>query len=321
MEDLIRKNKSLRGAYRIAKAAAEISAPVLIEGETGTGKELFANAIHRLSIRRNAPFTAVNCPCVPETIFESEMFGHERGSFTGADRQHIGKFEQTGTGTIFLDEVCALDLRLQAKLLRVIQEREFTRIGGKHLIPMPARIIAAANQDLQEMVKAGLFRRDLYYRLSVIPIYLPPLRQRKTEIPALIDYFIDKYNTEFERSTTGFTQQALDACMAHDWPGNVRELEHVVLRAVALGRNPTIDVGDLPTFEIPEPDCEASTWNLEEETSTFRKRMIIDALEKTHWHYSRTADLLGVHRNTLFSLVRKYDLYTKNPRRPEYGTA
>jgi transcriptional regulator with PAS, ATPase and Fis domain len=225
---------------------ADTSATVLIGGESGTGKELIARAVHQQSQRRPKPFVAVNCAAISETLIESELFGHERGAFTGAVEKHIGKFELANTGVLFLDEIGSLRLEMQAKLLRILQEREFERVGGTKTVRIDVRIVAASNEILFDMVKAKAFREDLYYRLNVIQILVPPLRERKDDIPMLIDHFLAKYNREFNRKVQGFNQAAMQALVHYYWPGNVRELENVIERLVAINASGVLDMDDLP---------------------------------------------------------------------------
>ncbi len=232
--------------YDLICKVADTNATVLIGGESGTGKELIARAVHQQSQRRSKPFVAVNCAAISKNLIESELFGHERGAFTGAVEKHIGKFELANTGVLFLDEIGSLRLEMQAKLLRVLQEREFERVGGTKTIRIDVRIVAASNENLFEMVKAKSFREDLYYRLNVIQIQVPPLRERKGDIPLLIDHFLVKYNQEFNRKVQGFNQAAMQAIMHYHWPGNVRELENVIERLVAINTDGVLHLEDLP---------------------------------------------------------------------------
>ncbi len=233
--------------FQMVSQVSQSNATVLIRGESGTGKELVANAIHYASPRSKNPFVKVNCAALPANLIESELFGHEKGSFTGAIRQKIGKFELANKGTIFLDEIGSIGVEVQVKLLRVLQEREFERVGGSHTIKTDVRIIAATNKNLEEAVEKGEFREDLYYRLNVFPIYLPPLRERMTDILMLADFFLEKYSRENHRHVRCFSKAAMDMLMQYEWPGNVRELENCVERAVLLCEDDHM----VQTFNLP----------------------------------------------------------------------
>jgi transcriptional regulator with PAS, ATPase and Fis domain len=283
---------------------ADTNATVLISGESGTGKELIARAIHKQSQRRTKPFVSVNCAAISEHLIESEIFGHERGAFTGAVEKHLGKFELANTGVLFLDEVSSLRLDLQAKLLRVLQEREFERVGGSKTIRVDVRIVAATNQDLKQMVAAHTFRDDLFYRLNVVPIHVPPLRERKEDIPLLVDHFLAKYNKESRRHVQGFTPAALAALCHYHWPGNVRELENVIERLVAIAARGTLGVEDLPLDLVTErrqivADIFVRGASLRQAKAEFERHYILRTLEKTRWNQTEAAKMLGVHRNTL----------------------
>ncbi|MGB9826553.1 MAG: sigma-54-dependent transcriptional regulator, partial [Desulfofundulus sp.] len=243
---MIGLSPEMQKVYKAIGRVANSNATVLIRGESGTGKELVARAIHYNSIRRDKPFIKINCASIPENLLESEMFGYEKGAFTGAVASKPGKFELAQRGTIFLDEIGEMSLGLQAKLLRVIQEREFERLGGTETIKVDVRIIAATNKDLEKCIAEGTFREDLYYRLNVVDIYLPPLRERKEDIPVLVDHMIKLCNTEYKKQVTGFTEQAMKLLMEYDWPGNVRELKNVCERAVLMSTGPMLTVEDLP---------------------------------------------------------------------------
>ncbi|MEK7338853.1 MAG: sigma-54 dependent transcriptional regulator, partial [candidate division NC10 bacterium] len=235
-ESVVGNHPRMLEIYDLVARIADNNATVLLTGESGTGKEVLARTIHQQSTRRQRPFVAVNCAAIPPELLESELFGHERGAFTGAIQTRVGKFEMASSGSLFLDEIGGLRLDLQAKILRALQEREIERVGGSRTIKIDVRVIAASNRDLKKAVEEGVFRDDLYYRLNVVPIYLPPLRQRKDDIPLLVDHFLAKYNREFNRKVKGFSAGATAALYEYDWPGNVRELENVIERAVALAK-------------------------------------------------------------------------------------
>src|SRR3989442_1949171 len=254
---LVGRHPSMVRLYELISQVAQTPATVLIGAESGTGKELVARAIHRQSPRRDQPFVAVNLAAIPDTLVESELFGHEKGAFTGAHSRKLGKFELAHGGTIFLDEVGSMRVDLQAKLLRVLQEREIERLGGARPLPVDVRVIAATNVDLRQAVRARTFREDLFYRLNVVPLTIPPLRARKDDIPGLVEHFLRKYSREFKKDVRGISRGALPALMAYDWPGNVRELENIIERSVALATRPVVRLDDLPVdlaiHEVGQP--------------------------------------------------------------------
>jgi len=286
---------------------------VLILGESGTGKELIANAIHQGSGRVDRRFIKVNCAALPETLLESELFGHERGAFTGAVARRPGRFELADGGTIFLDEIGEMTFATQAKLLRVLQEREFEPLGSTKTVKVDIRIVAASNRILEEEVKRGAFREDLFYRLNVVPIELPPLRERREDIPLLIDHFLKIYNERNVRNLQGFHPRALDALMRYAWPGNIRELENVVERSVILTRDDYVPFSELPeairgaeddplTIEIREGIRPGMT------IREMEKELIIKTLEDNDGNRTRTARVLGITRRTLQHKLKEYDL-------------
>lgn len=300
--DSLAIKKVLADVSRVAKS----DATVLIRGESGTGKELVAHAIHLASPRASGPFLAVNCTSLPETLLESELFGYERGAFTGAISRHLGRFELADKGTIFLDEIGDISPVIQAKLLRVLEVRSFQRLGGEKDITVDIRILTATNRDLEAKVKDGSFREDLFYRLNVIPIVIPPLRERREDILALAEFFIDKYNKKNNKSVRGITPKAKDLLMRHFWPGNVRELENLIERAIVLSSSDAIDVVDIDPFvsSHAEPLQMTSSLNLEE----LEKRAISEALTKTGGSLIEAAEMLGIHRNTLRMKIQKYQI-------------
>jgi DNA-binding NtrC family response regulator len=294
--------KILADVSRIAKS----DATVLIRGESGTGKELIARAIHYASPRAAGPFLAVNCTSLPETLLESELFGHEKGAFTGAATRHLGRFELANKGTIFLDEIGDISGAIQAKLLRVLETHTFQRLGGEKDITVDIRILTATNRNLEAKTKDGSFREDLFYRLNVIPIRLPSLNERKDDILILVDFFIKKYNRKNNKAVRGITPQAKDLLLHHDWPGNVRELENLIERASVLTLGDVIDVADIDPFvnrHTPEKVL-GDNLNLEE----IEKGAILEALKRTKGALIDAAELLGIHRNTLRLKIQKYNI-------------
>jgi two-component system response regulator AtoC len=311
---LVGRHARMARLYELIAQVAPTHVTVLITAESGTGKELVARAIHRQSLRRDQPFVAVNLAAIPDTLLESELFGHEKGAFTGAHARKPGKFELAHGGTLFLDEVGSLRIDLQAKLLRALQEREVERLGGVRTIPVDVRIIAATNIDLKQAVRARTFREDLFYRLNVVPLSVPALRERKEDIALLVDHFVKKYSREFKKDVRGVSQGALPALEAYDWPGNVRELENVIERSVALATRPVILLEDLPLdLAMHEPGQsrsvgEPSPLSLKEARERFEQAYVLRALEREDWNQSRTARILGVHRNTLIARLAAWGI-------------
>jgi DNA-binding NtrC family response regulator len=289
----------------VIERVAPSSTAVLITGETGTGKELVARAIHERSQRRDHPFVPVNCAVFADSLVESELFGHEKGAFTGADRQKRGRFELADGGSIFLDEVGELSGPVQAKLLRVLQEREFERVGGSETVRCDIRLIAATNRNLEEEIKKGTFREDLYFRLNVIPIHLPALRERKDDIPLLTSHFLERFSRENHKKVDGFHEDAMARMLAYNWPGNVRELENVVERGVVLTRDPWIDSSLLPFAEPAEPAREN---NLTAQVEDHEQRLIRRALADAGGNATKAAEKLGVSRSTLRYKIEKYNI-------------
>jgi DNA-binding NtrC family response regulator len=303
-ESLIGKSRAMQEVFGLIEQVAGSRSTVMIYGKSGTGKELVAKAVHYNSPRATKPFVAVNCAAIPAELLESELFGHEKGAFTGAIATKVGKFELATGGTLFLDEVGSMRLDLQAKILRALQEREVERVGGTRTIKIDVRVLAATNRDLKKAVEEGGFREDLYYRLNVVPITLPPLRQRRDDIPLLMEHFIVKYNRAFHRSVKGFSAGATAALYHYDWPGNVRELENVIERAVALAQSETIALRDLP-LEISilggnvAEEIQKAGLSLREARSHFERQYILNILERVQWNQTEAARVLGLHRNTL----------------------
>jgi DNA-binding NtrC family response regulator len=315
-KNIIGDSPPMQKIFEVIEKVADTDSTILIHGESGTGKELIAKAIHHNSSRREGPFIPVNCAAIPSGLLESELFGHEKGAFTNAIRTRIGRFELANGGTLFLDEIGDMDIQMQSKLLRVLQEREFERIGGIKPIKIDIRVIAATHQDLKQAVIDKKFREDLYYRLNVIPIEVPPLRERKSDIPLLVNHFIHKFRKNKKKEVDGITDEALKKLMEYDWPGNVRELENTIERMVILTNQKILNVEDLPEkilfslskdsfgrFEIPEGGI-----SLEEALSEFEKKLILQALTKTGWIKNKAAQLLHINRTTLIEKIKRQNI-------------
>lgn len=300
--NLITKSENLLMLCRDIEKVADTSANVLLLGETGTGKELFARALHDLSSRANAKFVAVNCAAIPEQLLESELFGYEKGAFTGANRQNRGKIEHADGGTFFLDEIGDLPIFLQPKLLRFLQEHVIERVGGREEIPVDLRVVSATHRDLSELVAEGRFREDLYYRLSEVSFQLPPVRERPGDAVLLARAFLKRYNAHFGKSHRGFTPDAIQAIDQHSWPGNVREIDGMVKRAVAMADGPVISTTDLGLeLEAPAPSL-----NLRSVRARAEKVAIQQALARADGNLTQAASLLGVTRPTLYNLLEKH---------------
>jgi len=310
-EFVVGPSRATRDIVDLVHKVAKLSATVLILGESGTGKELMARMIHRESERPDAPFVAVNLAAIPKDLVESTLFGHEKGSFTGAIRQQIGKFELANGGTLFLDEIGDLRYELQAKLLRALQEDEIERIGGTHPIRTSFRLIAATNVDLQKAVKEGQFREDLFFRLNVIPVRMPALRDRIDDLPDLAHFFLRRYNVKFRKNVEGIAETTLSILRNYWWPGNVRELENLIERLVAISDKEWLTDEDLPyEFHMARIDANrpASSNLLEEAVSTFERNYILRALEKGGWNVTATARSLGIPLSTLKFKIQKFAL-------------
>lgn len=303
---IIGNSQGMKEVLSTVSRVAKTKSTVLLRGESGTGKEIVARAIHSLSDRVDNRFVAVSCAALPETLFEAELFGHEKGAFTGAIKRKEGRFELADGGTLFLDEVGDIPLETQVKLLRVLESHEFERLGGKETLKVDVRIISATNQDLEKKIKDKSFREDLYYRLNVISLFIPPLRERKEDILLLVDHFIRKANQKCGRKVKGITLEVKDIILSYDWPGNVRELENVIERGVVLSRTDVIDKNDLPYFGlVKSPEVPSSlNFSLKE----MEKNHIINTLLKTDWNLNRSAEILGIHRNTLRLKMREYGI-------------
>jgi Nif-specific regulatory protein len=304
--EMVGGGPALRDMERFIARVAPLDSTVLVQGESGTGKELVARAIHRNSQRADRAFVAINCAAITDTLLESELFGYEKGAFTGAARQQKGKLEAADGGTLFLDEVGELAPLLQAKLLRVLQEREFERVGGTNPIRVNIRLIAATNRDLKAAIQAGAFRQDLYYRLRVVALSTPPLRQRKDDIPLLASHFVQMHARKARRQVHGVSEAALALLMHYDWPGNIRELENTLERAIVLGSADWVLPEDLPE-ELLEAEPSAGTY-YHENVKGSKKELILKAMRQTGGNYTEAAHLLGIHPNYLHRLIRNLDL-------------
>jgi two-component system, NtrC family, response regulator AtoC len=306
-EKIVGCSAPIREVFKVIEDVSQSNATVLITGESGTGKELAARAIHNRSARQDKLFVALNCAAIPENLLESELFGHEKGSFTGASDRQIGKFEIADGGTLFLDEIGSLPLPMQAKLLRAVQEREIERVGGSRPVPINVRLVAATNSDLKAAIKERRFREDLFYRLNVIPLQLPPLRERKEDIPLLANHFLYKYNHEFGKKIKGFKKEVLSLLAAYDWPGNVRELENLVERLVVLNRGNLIEIDKLPAEIKGEAAGGGNTSEVKFKAAVkrFEADFIRQALDKAEGRKGEAAKIMGIHRNTLLQIEKR----------------
>ena len=319
-ENLIGGTKEMQEIFRLINQIAVSDTSVLILGESGTGKELVARAIHFNSLRKNKPFIPINCAAIPDTLIESELFGHERGAFTGASNKRIGKFEQAHSGTLFLDEIAELSLSTQAKILRFLQEREFTRVGGTETVHVDVRLITATNKDLENAIKDRSLREDFYYRINIIPISLPPLRMRRDDIPLLVNHFIDKVNKRIKKHVKRVSEDLMDFLVNYEWPGNVRELENLMERMITLSNQKVLTIKDLPSGlkdkarqsvmkeKVVEDEAGQSVMkgkvvegkvSFLRATEEFEKEVILDALKKTNNVQTQAAALLGISRRIL----------------------
>ncbi len=300
---VVGESESIRKVMELARTVAQTDTTVMIRGESGTGKELVARAIHANSGRRYFPIIAVNCGAVPETLLESELFGHERGAFTGAQYRRKGKFELADGGSIFLDEIGTISPRMQVQFLRVLETKQFTRVGGNDPIASDFRVVCATNRDLEAAVKEGTFREDLYYRLNVFTIFIPPLRERRTDIPQLVQHFVQKYASIMNRPVKEVSPEAMDLLVRYAWPGNVRELENVIERAMVLAQKPTICPADLP-FQMS-----SAQHRLSDDTLEAVERMHIEhILQHEGWNITHAAQILDIDRVTLYNKIAKFGL-------------
>lgn len=304
--NIIGNSDAIQFAVRKAEKIASTDISTLLLGESGTGKEVFARTIHDLSPRKTGAFVAINCASIPENLLESELFGYEKGAFTGANKTTIGKIEMAQGGTLFLDEIGDMPLGLQAKMLRFLQERVIERVGGRQEIPVDIRVICATHRDLKKMVEEETFREDLYYRIGEIPIFIPPLRDRDQDIILLARTFLGQYREDFNAKAKSFSQEAINAMLAHKWPGNIRELQNKLKSAVIMAEGAIIDVEDLEL--LPGEAREIESFNLREVREVAESRAIRRAYQATDGNVSKAAELLGVTRPTLYSLIDKYHL-------------
>ena len=312
IDSFISHSAKMEEVLSVAARAADSKATILITGESGTGKEVLAKSIHYVSPRKEKAFVAVNIPALPETLLESELFGHEKGAFTGADKAKKGRFELTDGGTIFLDEIGDIPINLQVKLLRVLQEHQIERVGSTENIDIDVRIIAATHQNLEEKIKDGSFREDLYYRLNIVSLHIPPLRERKEDILTLIEYFTEKYSKENNRDNLTLSKEAVDSLIKYNFPGNVRELENIIERAVVLCRSEAITLNDLPNVvkgfksEKEIPQIEAGS--LIEQVEELEKKLIFDALSSANGNQSQAGRMLGLTERNLRYKMQKYGI-------------
>jgi len=303
LKDMVSRSPKMEAVFELARTAARSHSTVLILGESGTGKDLLARAIHAESPRRTGPFIAISCAALSESLLESELFGHEKGAFTGAGSGARGKFELAAGGTLFLDEIGDISQKLQMDLLRVLDTREFRRVGGEQLLKANVRVIAATNKDLKKQAEAGKFREDLYYRLNVISIVLPPLRERKEDIPVLVDHFLLHFSQEMQKPLEGVSAEALELLMECDWPGNVRELRNVVERGAVMARGPILAPLDL---DIPRSAPAAAEPG--DSLRDVERKHIAVTLRQYEWNISRTARALGIDRVTLYNKIKRYGI-------------
>ncbi len=321
-KNILGESPVMQRVFATMEKVADSDSTVLILGDSGTGKELIARALHYNSSRREGPLIPINCAAIPSELLESELFGHEKGAFTGAFKTRIGRFELADGGTLFLDEIGDMNPSLQGKLLRVIQERQFERIGGMKPIKVDIRIISATHQDLKLSVAEKRFREDLYYRLNVIPIEIPPLRERKSDIPLLVNHFIHYFSRTKKKKVDGMSGEALDALENYDWPGNVRELENMIERLVILSSDDVIHLSELPERILsyqspPQPrnalPVQAEGFSLECALGDFERQMIFQALERSGWVKNKAAQLLGMNRTTLIEKIKRLDIRRPAP--------
>jgi DNA-binding NtrC family response regulator len=312
-DEIIYMSTEMEEVLNIAGRSANSKASILVYGESGTGKELVAKAIHYTSPRKDAPLVSVNCAALNENLLESELFGHEKGAFTGSDKQRKGRFEQADNGTIFLDEVGEIPLTIQVKLLRVIQEREFERVGGNQTIRVDVRVITATNKNLEKMVSEGTFRQDLFYRLNVISISIPPLRERRSDIPPLASYFVSKFASENNKEIESISKEAMDVLLKYNYPGNVRELENVIQRAVVMTRGKILTTDDLPIYIKSSRSEDVLTTekgrrSLDEIVEELERKLISEALEQSFGNQSKAAESLGISERNLRYKLKKYGM-------------
>jgi len=316
-DGIIGKNPKMLQIFKLVKRVARSDSTVIITGESGCGKGLIAKAIHRNSKRSDKPFITINCGAIPENLLESELFGHVKGAFTGATASKTGKFELARGGTIFLDEIGDMSSSLQVKILRVLEEKEFEQVGGIKTLSADVRIVAATHRNLQQLVEEKVFRQDLYYRLNVIPVKVPPLKDHKSDIPFLVAHFLKEFNRKCEAEVQNFSSEATELLKRHDWPGNVRELKNIVERLVVLKFEGVIETDDLPesltgtlgkTVSTPSVEISEEGINLNTAVTEFEKRLILESLHQTNWIKNKAAKLLKLNRTTLVEKIKRYKL-------------
>ncbi|MFM8313368.1 MAG: sigma-54 dependent transcriptional regulator, partial [Deltaproteobacteria bacterium] len=321
--ECVGQSREMKRVFQVVEKLTRVNTSVLIRGENGTGKELVARAIHFNSPRKDGPFVAVNCAAIPETLIESELFGHEKGAFTGADQRHIGKFQFAAKGTLFLDEIGDTSPATQVKLLRVLQDHSFTPVGSSREIKSDVRIIAATNRDLEKMIQDGKFREDLYYRLNVMPIFLPPLRERRDDIVGLVNHFIEKFNVEHGERIQMIAPDALSALETFHWPGNIRELENAIEHGFVVESSSILTFASLPEYikkaakkqnAARKASLQNDNLDWEKGKETFEREFIVQALRKNSGRINLTAEIANIPKNTLLRKIKKYNI---NPR--EYG--
>ncbi len=318
--NIVGESPAMQRIFQLIARVAATGSTVLITGESGTGKELVAKAIHYNSSRKDRPFVTVDCVTIPETLIESELFGHAKGAFTGAAEKKKGLLEAANSGTIFFDEIGNIGAATQAKLLRVLQEREFRPLGEKHPVRVDVRFIAATNRDLKTMTRDGTFREDLFYRLNIFPIHVPPLRERREDIPQLAYHFLQKYDRELKRNVGHISAEAMKLLIVHDWPGNARQLENIIQRAIIMCQGKTLRPEHLSSLEIAaRPDVPKTVEELKERKKDLRLKsvediemsFIIEALKRNHWNISRAAGDVGMQRTNFHALMKKYHITAK----------
>jgi two-component system NtrC family response regulator len=310
MEGIITSGEAMQKVCRTIEKIAPVDVTTLLLGESGTGKEVFARALHELSPRKSGRFVAINCAAIPENLLESELFGYEKGAFTGANRTTPGKVEVADGGTLMLDEIGDMPPPLQGKLLRFLQERVVERVGGRDEIPVDVRVVCATNRDLKQLMSEGSFREDLYYRISEVSVSIPPLREREGGQVVLARFFLDKYSKQLKRKMKGFSEEALAAIEAYRWPGNVREMENKIKGAVVIAEDPLLTAEDLG---LPDADGDGLKLNLRQIREDAEKRALARALAMSAGNISRTADLLGVARPTVYDLMDRHGISAETP--------
>ncbi len=305
-EKMVGKDEKMKKVFELISVVSQSHGTVLIQGESGTGKELVARAVHNLSPRKNQPFVVINCAAIPATLMESELFGHDKGAFTGAESIRMGKMEIADKGTVFFDDIDSLDINMQAKLLRIIQEKEFQRLGETKTMKADVRFVAASNKDLDDLILREEFREDLFYRLNVFPIKLPPLRERKEDIPLLLNHFFKLYAKKSGKPQKMITENALKILIEYDWPGNIREMQNLVERLCTIKQDPVVQLKDLTALTISKKSVINNS--LKEAVNSFEKQYIAETLDLVKGNRKKASEKLGIHRNTLLAKIHEYGL-------------